>query len=336
MSEAPVLPDLFYQTVGSYQRTAILRTGLDLDIFSAVGSEGATAEELARRCGASVRGTASLADALVVLGFLEKDAGQYRLTAVSSRYLDSKSPDYLGGTLEFLLSEPLLSGFGDLTRAVRRGGTALPEAGTVAPEHPVWVRFARAMQPAVRPIAAELARRVDPEADRPLRVLDIAAGHGLYGIAVARANPRATVTAIDWPGVLEVAAANADSAGLGDRYLARPGNALEIDFGDRFDLVFFTNFLHHFGPDDVEQLAVKAHAALGPGGRAAILEFVPDDDRCGPPEAVLFDLIMVATTPHGRAYTRSELEGIFASAGFSRCSMQELDSGFERLFVADR
>jgi 2-polyprenyl-3-methyl-5-hydroxy-6-metoxy-1,4-benzoquinol methylase len=80
-----------------------------------------------------------------------------------------------------------------------------------------------------------------------MRVLDIAAGHGLFGIEIAKQNPHARVTGLDWAPVLRVALDNARKAGVQDRYDMLPGDAFEVDFGGPYDAVLLTNFLHHFG-----------------------------------------------------------------------------------------
>ena len=122
------------------------------------------------------------------------------------------------------------------------------------------------------PVAGMVAEAVG----RAERVLDLAAGHGLYGIAVARANPGATIVAQDWEQVLAVARENAERAGVADRLRLLPGSAFEVDFGEGFDLVLVPNFLHHFDPPTCVALLRRVHDALAPGGRAAIVEFVPD------------------------------------------------------------
>jgi len=128
-----------------------------------------------------------LCDYLCIMGFLAKDGGRYSLTQNSAVFLDKRSPAYLGGAIEFLLSPMLTDGFKDLAAAVRKGGAVISEEGLVAPEHP-WVKFARAMAPMPSQLMAKL---VDEKADRNLKILDIAAGHGLCGIAFAKNNPQA-------------------------------------------------------------------------------------------------------------------------------------------------
>jgi 2-polyprenyl-3-methyl-5-hydroxy-6-metoxy-1,4-benzoquinol methylase len=155
-------------------------------------------------------------------------------------------------------------------------------------------------------------------------VLDIAAGHGLFGLAIARHNPNASIVAADWPAVLEVAKENAIKARASDRYTTLPGSAFETDFGTGYDIVLLTNFLHHFDPATCEKLLRKVHAALKPGGRAVTLEFVPNEDRVSPPTAAAFSMVMLGTTEAGDAYTLSEYDRMFQNAGFARNELHPL------------
>ena len=317
-------PQLFFETVNAYQRTAAIKAAIDLDLFTALGESGETTEALAEKCSASERGMRILCDSLVVLGFLIKEGGRYRLTPDSAMFLNRRSPAYMGGALEFLLSPTLTDGFKDVAASVRRGGTMLAEEGTVAPEHPVWVDFARAMAPMMALPAQLMARLVDDGTNRKLKVLDIAAGHGMFGIAVARQNPNIEVVALDWPNVLEVAQENARAAGVADRYSTLPGSAFEVAYGSNYDMVLLTNFLHHFDSDTCVELLKKVHAALADEGRVVTVEFVPDENRVSPPAAAMFSLVMLATTPSGDAYTFADLERMFQRAGFSQSNLHAL------------
>jgi ubiquinone/menaquinone biosynthesis C-methylase UbiE len=152
----------------------------------------------------------------------------------------------------------------------------------------------------------------------PVRVLDIAAGHGLFGIGVATQNPDAQIVAVDWAPVLEVASANARKAGVANRYETLAGSAFDVDYGGPYDVVLLTNFLHHFDPPTCVALLTKVRRALTPRGRAAALEFVPNDDRVSPPMVAAFAMTMLGTTASGDAYTFREYEGMYREAGFGR------------------
>jgi len=169
-----------------------------------------------------------------------------------------------------------------------------------------------------------IAKLVGAPAAANWKVLDIAAGHGLFGIAIARQNPNATIVAADWVNVLEVAKGDAAKAGVSSRYTTLPGSAFEIDFGTGYDIVLLTNFLHHFDPATCEKLLRKVHAALKPGGRAVTLEFVPNEDRVSPPTAAAFSMVMLGTTESGDAYTFSEYDRMFQNTGFVRSELHAL------------
>jgi SAM-dependent methyltransferase len=331
-----VSPALFFNTINSYQRTEALKAAIKLEVFSAISAGNSTAADLARTCVTAERGMRILCDYLVIMGFLTKQDAHYGLTPDSAMFLDKKSPAYLGGTIDFLLSPVLTGGFKDLTASVRKGGTIMENEGTVTPDHPVWVDFARAMAPMMALPAHLMAELVDPAANGKLKILDIAAGHGLFGLAFAKRNPNAEVTAVDWPNVLAVAEENAAAAGVTERYHLNPGSAFDVDYGSGFDLVLFTNFLHHFDPPTCETLLRKAHAALAPEGRAVTLEFVPNDDRVSPPEVAGFSMMMLGSTPSGDAYTFRELESMMRNAGFERNELHQLPPTLQQTIISHK
>src|SRR5213595_2282166 len=191
-------PALLFDTINAYQRTATIKAAIELNVFSAMAGAPATVGTIARHCHASPRGIRILCDYLTVLGFLTKSGDQYALTPDSALFLNSKSPAYLGGTLEFLLSNEIKGAFDHFTDAARKGGTAQPQGGTVAPEHPVWISFARSMGPLMAPAAAGLAELIALDQNRPTKVLDVSASHGMWGRAFAARNQKAHIVALDW------------------------------------------------------------------------------------------------------------------------------------------
>src|SRR5215211_2968006 len=329
-------PLLFFQTVNAHQRTEALKAAIELEVFTAIGEGNTTAAQIAKRCQASEKGIRVLCDFLTIMQMLTKQGDQYALTLDSATFLDKRSPAYLGGAIEFLCSPMMMEAARHMTESVRKGGTAMDDDGTVGAENPVWVKFARGMAPVMAMPAQMIAKLVDPNPDRKLKILDIAAGHGLYGIAFATNNKQAEITAVDWKPVLEVAKENARKADVSDRYHTIEGSAFDVDFGTGYDLVLLTNFLHHFDPPTCETLLRKVHAALADGGRAVTLEFVPNEDRVTPPEAAGFSLMMLAGTPNGDAYTFSELERMFANAGFSRSTIHPLPPTIQQVVISEK
>jgi ubiquinone/menaquinone biosynthesis C-methylase UbiE len=320
----PLNPGLVFDMVQSHQRTAALKAAIDLDVFRAVGNGPGDVASIARHCSSSERGIRILCDFLVINGVLAKEDGHYKHTPSSAAFLDPASPACMASVASFLSESALMQSDAQLAEIVRAGRTHLPGSGTVEPENPLWVEFAEKMAPMMGPMAGPLGKVVLDGHNGPMRVLDIAAGHGLFGIEIAKQNPQARVTGLDWAPVLRVALRNAEKAGVKDRYDMLPGSAFEVDFNGPYDAVLLTNFLHHFNQSMCVGLLKKVHGALKAGGRAATLEFVPNPDRVSPPMPAAFAMTMLTTTAEGDAYTFAELSAMYSEAGFKEITAHSI------------
>jgi ubiquinone/menaquinone biosynthesis C-methylase UbiE len=327
-------PELFFDTMFAPQRTAALKAAIDLEVFTAIGDGARMVADIAGRCQASVRGIRILCDNLTIMGFLTKTGDTYDLTPDSAAFLSTRSPEYVGSAVEFLYSLETIESLDRLTETVR-SGTVVPAANTVSDDNPIWVKFARGMAPLMAPLANAMADVLQVDAVGPIRVLDIAAGHGMCGIAMASRNPAAEIVAVDWAPVLAVATENAQALGVGDRHRALNGDAFKVEYGSGFDIALLANFLHHFDQPTCVRLLRKTAAALKPGGRVAILEFVPNDDRITPPLAAAFSLTMLSGTPSGDAYTFREHRAMLIEAGFKDVSTYPLPA-LQTIIVASR
>jgi ubiquinone/menaquinone biosynthesis C-methylase UbiE len=333
-STSPSKPDpgIIFQTLNAYQRSAALKAAIELDLFTEIARGNRNTDLIAKAVGASTRGVRILCDYLVISGLLAKDGADYSLTLDSATFLDRNSPAYFGSVASFLLNPHLIVPFLNLTDVVRAGTTTLPGEGTVSHDNPIWVDFAKQMAPMIFPAAAEIADLV--AGDGGTRVLDIAAGHGLFGILIAQHNPKAQITALDWPNVLAVATENAHKFGVADRHSLLPGNAFETEFGGPYDLVLVTNFFHHFDPPTCEKLMRKIRASLTPAGRCVTLDFVPNDDRVSPPMAGGFAMMMLGTTAAGDTYTFAEYKTMFHNAGYRSSELHSLNKSPEAVIIS--
>jgi 2-polyprenyl-3-methyl-5-hydroxy-6-metoxy-1,4-benzoquinol methylase len=317
-------PALFFQAVHGLYQSYALKTAIELEIFTAIAEGAATPDAIAKRCHASTRGVRILCDYLTIIGFLTKQDGRYAVTPDTGMFLNRHSPAYVGSAIDFLMSEPHLDSMRQLTETVRTGTTS---DRALQPDQLTWVTFARGMAPLMVMPAKMMADFLRVADAGPIRVLDIAAGHGRYGLAVAAANSSAEITGVDWAPVLEVAKENAAAAGVSARYRTIPGSALTVDLGTGYDLVLVPNFLHHFDEPTCVTILNRMHAALKPGGRVSVMEFVPNDDRISPPMAATFSMTMLASTPAGDAYTFAQLRKMMSDAGFGRIERYDLPNG---------
>ena len=329
-------PERIFNALNAYQQTAALRTAIELDVFTAIGAGANSAAALAAKTGASEKGVRILCDYLTIQGFLTKDQGKYALTQESAIFLDRKSPACLASMAGFLGTERARNIFDSLTLAVRNGGSVWSEGDNTKPNDDFWVAFARSMAPLTVPASEFISGLLRVEDGKPAKVLDIAAGHGMYGISVARKNPKAEIVALDWPAVLQVAQENARKFGVADRYSVREGSALETELGNGYDSVLLTNILHHFDMPTCEKLMRRVHASLKPSGKAIALEFVPNEDRVTPPTAAAFSLMMLANTDSGDAYTFAEYEKMFRNAGFVKSTLHPVPEMPQQVVVSEK
>ncbi len=325
-------PMVIFGALSAYQITMSMKAALELDLFTHIADGAVTAAEIARKCNAAERGVRILCDFLTIHGFLTKTDFHYALTRDAAVFLNRHSPAYMGAAAKFLLHPRHFAHFQDVAAAVRKGGAL--DDGNMGPDDPVWVEFAESMGQMVGGIS-KLVGPIVSKVTQPRKVLDIAAGHGLFGIEIALLNPQAEVVGTDWGNVLQVATRNAAHAGVASRYHTIPGSAFDVDFGSGYDLVLLPNFLHHFDPPTNVTLLKKVHAAMKPGGLVATVEEVPNDDRISPPIAT-FSMMMLCSTPAGDAYTFRELNAMFHEAGFGETTMQHLEPSFTTLLLTKR
>ena len=198
-------PERIFSALNAHQQTAALKAAVDLDIFTAIDEGHNRVESLAKKVNAAERGIRILCDYLTVFEFLKKEDGRYGLSPDAALFLSRRSPAYMGTIVEFLTNPQHFENIGQLTEAVRKGGTASQRGSNFEPNDALWVSFARSMAPLTVPTAIFIADLLGAQKGQSWRVLDMAAGHGMYGITIAQRNPNAEITAVDWPAVLEVA-----------------------------------------------------------------------------------------------------------------------------------
>ena len=294
----------------AFERSLALRTAIEMDLFTRIGAGANTVQALAAVASASERGLAALCDYLAIQGHLSKRGARYGLTLNARLYLTRDSPAYLGSAVKFLAGDATLDAFRRLSQTVQRGAVSDPKLD--------WVEYARSMAPLAEPVAQFAAAALEVDAAGPIQVLDIAAGHGLYGLAIAARSPSAQIFALDSPRVLKIALDNARRAGVARRYHPIRGDAFKAAFGGPYDLVLAANLAHHLDRDANIRLFRKIRCALKPAGRFALIDFILHADRLSPLPDAGFALNILATSARGAVYTFQEHSQMLRAAGFQR------------------
>ncbi len=301
-----------------YQRSRLILTGFELDVWSAIGGESLSGPEVASRIGADTRGTERLCNALCAIGLLRKSDGRYANTDLSARYLVKGSKDYLSRIGHML---NLYRTWGTLTEAVRKGGSvAAREYDAFSLAH-----FIEAMHHRARETADELVSRVDLRG--VARILDVGGGSGVYSMAFVRRNPDIRAVVFDLPDVIPLTRRYIGESGLEDRIGVMAGDYNRDDFGGGYDLVFLSAIVHINSPEGNRRLLRRAFESLNPGGRIVIQDHIINEERTSPPRGVIFAINMLVNTPGGDSYTESEMRDWLRDAGCGK--IERIATGME-------
>jgi 2-polyprenyl-3-methyl-5-hydroxy-6-metoxy-1,4-benzoquinol methylase len=315
-------PERLMQFAWGYAPPLILEAALNFRVFDLLDASPRTVEELAAQSGASVRGLTAILNALVGLDFLVRRGNRYALTPESASFLVSTKPAYHGGFLQHM-SRQAMPHWMQLTEAVRSGRPVVA-GNREATGAEFFAEFVEGLFPLSYRAAHVLGEHLGiPRATASVSVLDIGAGSGVWGIALAHQSSHVTVRAVDWPRVLQVTKIIAERHGVGDRLTTSAGDLLEADFGTSHQVATIGHILHSEGRERSRQLLRKTFKALAPGGTIAISEFVPNDDRNGPPVSLIFAVNMLVHTEAGDTFTFAEIARWLKGAGFENPRMLE-------------
>ena len=299
-----------------YALPLIIEAALHHGVFDALDAGPKTLDELQKASGASERGLTAILNVLVGIELLSKDSGgKYSLTPESSAYLVSSRPGFMGGMIRHT-STDLIPKWLYLNDVVKTGGPtkAVNQEGTGTE---FFEKFVNDIFPMSYAPAQDLAThlRLD-QMGGDVKVLDLAAGSGVWGIVLAQSAPQVRVSAVDWPGVLKITRRNAEKFGLGDRYTYREGDLHEADFGSGYQVATLGHILHSEGEARSRKLLAKTFDALAAGGTIAIQEFLVNQDRSGPVNGLIFAVNMLINTDDGNTWSFEEIAGWLSDAGF--------------------
>ncbi|HTH53497.1 MAG TPA: methyltransferase [Edaphobacter sp.] len=315
MSAAAVTPERIMQFAWGYVPPMVLEAAIRHRVFDVLDEGPKTLAETSAATGASERGLRAIMNVLVGLGFLSREGEKYKLTPESEAFLVSTKPSFQGGLLKHT-SGHLIPKWLHLHQIVGTGKpvSAVNQEGDGSA---FFREFVMDIFPMSYPSAKILGKHLDLGAKSgKVKVLDLAAGSGVWGIALAQSAENVTVTAVDWSGVLPATQASVERFGLTPRFTFIAGDLNTSDFGTGHNVATLGHILHSEGETRSRALLKKTFAALASGGTISIAEFLVNEDRKGPVPSLLFAANMLVNTDEGDTFSFEEISGWLKDAGF--------------------
>lgn len=320
-------PESILKTGLSFFASKTLLSAAELGVFTELAGGPLDAETLRRRLGLHVRAALDFFDALVALGFLNRQNGQYRNTPETDYYLDRNKATYVGGILE-MSNARLYACWGSLTEALRTG---IPqnEAKSGRPDFfadlystPKKLEtFLKGMTGISLPTANAIARKF-PWAEYAT-FADIGAAQGAVPVQLARAHPHLRGVGFDLPPVQSVFERYVEANGLSGRLTFQAGDFFKESL-PRVDVIIMGHILHDWDLERKKLLIRKAWEALPEGGAFIVYEALIDDARQENAFGLLMSLNMLIETPGGFDYTGADCQGWMREAGFRETRVEHL------------
>jgi ubiquinone/menaquinone biosynthesis C-methylase UbiE len=313
----PVTPERIGQLAWSFAPPLVLAAAVQHKLFDALDGAPRTADEIAQRAGISQRGARMIANVLVGLDLLAKDAqGRYSLTPESATFLVTTKPSFQGGIFRHI-DKQLIAKWLNLPEVVKTG-----QSVRAVNQESEGAQFFQQFVEDIFPMSYGATQALGDalklsEAKSPVRVLDLAAGSGVWGIGLAQKSSQVRVTAVDWPAVIPVTRRVAQRYNVADRFTFIEGDIDEVGFGSGHNVATLGHILHSQGEQRSRELLKKTFAALAPGGTIAIAEFLVNDTRSAPPTGLIFAVNMLVNTANGDTFSYSEIARWLTEAGFT-------------------
>ena len=326
MTKTDETPDAILQLGMGFWGAKTLLSAVELGVFTHLAQGPLDLAALTTKLGLHQRSARDFFDALVALGMLERDAGQYRNTAATDRFLDRGKPGYVGGILE-MANQRLYPFWGALTEGLRTGepqneakqGRDLFDELYADPER--LGGFLKAMTGLSLQSAAAIADKFPWS--KAGSFVDVGTAPGALAVTVARAHPHLAGTGFDLAGVRSHFEAFVEQHGVAGR--------LKFQAGDFFtdplpaaDVIVMGHILHDWGLERKRLLIDKAYQALPSGGSLVVYETIIDDDRRHNAFGLLMSLNMLIETREGFDYTAADCMGWMREAGFAEIRAEPL------------
>ena len=318
-------PNKIREFAASFQKSRILLSGFELDIFTNIDASGTANNQIANILHLDVHACERLMNALVSLGFLTKQNQLFFNTPESFTFLSKKSPEYLGGMMH---TNHLWNTWSNLSQVVRTGNSAHPDEINVRGED--WLfPFINAMHDRAIKQAPQQLVKVDLSGIKS--VLDIGGGSGAYAMEFVNKKPDIVATVFDLPNVVPITKKFIDKEGFTNRVSTYTGDYTKDDLPKGFDLMFLSAVIHSNSLEANQDLIKKCFSALNKNGKIIIQDWVMNNDRTQPTSGAIFAINMLVGTEAGDCFTEEEVYNMLKAAGFQNISRIEFEMGLSQV-----
>jgi len=318
-------PNTIREFAASFQKSRILLSAFELDIFTNIDESGTTNNQIAGNLHLNEHGCERLLNALVSLGFLKKQNHLFFNTHESFAFLSKKSPDYLGGLMH---SNHLWNTWSNLTQVLKSGVSAHPEDINKRGEE--WLfPFINAMHDRAKKQAPLQLANIDLSEIKS--ILDIGGGSGAYSMEFVSKKSEMEVTVFDLPNVIPITEKFLDKEGFSDKIKTCAGDYTTDDLPKGFDLVFLSAIIHSNSLETNRDLINKCFSSLNKNGKIVIQDWIMNNDRTQPVAGAIFAINMLVGTEAGDCFTEQEVTEMLNVAGFKNISRTEFDTGLSQM-----
>ncbi len=318
-------PNTIRDVASSFQKSRILLSGFELDIFTNIDESGTSGRQIAGKLKLDEHACERLMNALVSLGFLKKQNHLFFNTAESFAFLSKKSPEYLGGLMH---SNHLWNTWSNLTKVVKTGVSANPSEINERGEE--WLfSFISAMHDRAKKQAPQQLANIDLQEVKS--ILDIGGGSGAFSMEFASRKPGIEATVFDLPMVVPITKKFLEKEGFSDKIRTYAGDYTKDKLPVGFDLVFLSAIIHSNSLEVNQDLIRKCFGSLNKNGKIIIQDWIMNNDRTQPTSGAVFAVNMLVGTEAGDCFTEQEVTEMLDTAGFKDISRTEFETGYSQM-----
>lgn len=309
------------ETVMAFQKSRIILTAYQLDIFTFIGEKSHHSETISKSLNLNRNATERLLNALVALKLLTKSNENFSNSKDSLMFLSKNSPTYLAG---FNHANNLWNTWSNLTDIIKTGKIAQDLEMNERGEE--WfVAFINAMHDRGKKQAPAQVSKID--LNNVESILDVGGGSGCFCMAFLKRKPELKTAVFDLPNVIPISKNIIENEGISGKIKLYKGDYTKDKLPIGFDLVFLSAVIHSNSYETNQELVRKCYNSLNTNGKIVIQDWIMNDAKTEPVQGAIFSINMLVGVEGGDCYSEGEVRSWLNNAGFSDITKVDVESG---------